>query len=58
MVSEKVDGEVYASTFELDAAAAKDVELEAAAEDIVELVVSLLRVVVVAAVSEVEKVAD
>ena len=54
MVSEKVDGEVYASTIELDAAATKDVELEAAAEDIVELVESLLRVVVVAPVSEVE----
>lgn len=58
MVSEKVDGEVFASTIELDSAASEDVELKAAAEDIVELVESLLRVVVVAPVSEVEKVAD
>lgn len=58
MISEKVDGEVFASTIELDAAAPKDVEVEAAAEDTVELVESLLRVVVVVPVSEVEKVAD
>ncbi len=58
MVSEKVDGEVFASTIELDAAAPEDVELEVVVEDVVELVESLLRVVVVAAVSEVENVAD
>ena len=52
------DGEVFAYTIELDAAAAEDVELEVVVEDVVELVESLPRVVVVAPVSEVEKVAD
>lgn len=58
VVSEKVDGEVFASTIELDAAAPEYVELEVVVEDVVELVDSLPRVVVVAPVPEVEKVAD